>query len=393
MNPWFHAFTCLAFTSVLGWSQELARDASVGKLELVATFDGPMPTGVTVSDDGRIFVTFPRWGDEVAYTVAEVKGGKTIPYPNAPINLADPNRAAETLLSAQSVVVDPAGRRLWILDTGTGFGPIRAGGAKLVGVDLASNQVFKTLPLPPELMAGKDVYLNDVRFDLNRGREGMAFVTDSRARGIIVMDLATGQAWRRLQNHPSTAPVPGHVAVVEGAMLVRKNAPFQVGSDGIAISPDSRWLYYTPLSGRHLFRVNLDFLANPSLPEARIEAVVEDLGEKGGAGDGLESDAQGRIYLTDYEHNSIHRRKTDGSIETLVHDPRLLWPDTLSLATDGYLYVIANQLHRLPDFHSADLRQKPYSLFRVKVDGVRISQGSKTSSVAVSASGANREHP
>src|SRR5438132_3600225 len=33
--------------------------------EIVARFDGPMPTGVAVSKAGRIFVTFPRWGDPV----------------------------------------------------------------------------------------------------------------------------------------------------------------------------------------------------------------------------------------------------------------------------------------------------------------------------------------
>src|SRR5262245_35161607 len=48
----------------------------VGRLEVVATFDGPIPTGVTVSRKGRIFVNFPRWGDKVEFTVAELKGGK-----------------------------------------------------------------------------------------------------------------------------------------------------------------------------------------------------------------------------------------------------------------------------------------------------------------------------
>ncbi len=52
-----------------------------------------------------------------------------------------------------------------------------------------------------------------------------------------------------------------------------------------------------------------------------------------------------------------------------MHDPRLLWPDTLSLATDGYLYVTANQLHRQADYqHGQDLRRKPYALFRIRID-------------------------
>jgi sugar lactone lactonase YvrE len=55
--------------------------------------------------------------------------------------------------------------------------------------------------------------------------------------------------------------------------------------------------------------------------------------------------------------------------ETVVHDPRLLWPDTLSLATDGYLYVTANQLHRQARYHGGrDLRRKPYVLFRIQTD-------------------------
>jgi hypothetical protein len=37
---------------------------------------------------------------------------------------------------------------------------------------------------------------------------------------------------------------------------------------------------------------------------------------------------------------------------------------------DGYLYFTANQLHRQPDYHDGkDLRVKPYSLFRVKIEG------------------------
>ena len=40
------------------------------------------------------------------------------------------------------------------------------------------------------------------------------------------------------------------------------------------------------------------------------------------------------------------RRLPSGEYETLVHDPRLLWPDTMSVATDRYLYVTANQLYR-----------------------------------------------
>jgi sugar lactone lactonase YvrE len=362
--------------------QELAHDRTIGQIELVASFNGPMPTGVTVSNNGRIFVNFPKWGDNVEYTVAEVKDGETVPYPDADINhYSDSDSPADKLVSVQSVVVDPTGNRLWILDTGSiGFGMVRQGGGKLVGVDLKTNRVIKKITFPSDV-ALPTTYLNDVRFDLRRGREGMAFITDSSltgANGIIVADLASGKSWRRLNDHPSTKPDPQFVPVVEGEILAvrlpgKPLAKFSVGSDGIAISPDGRTLYYCPLVSRHLYTVSVDALADQSKSEAEVAATVKDLGEKGGASDGLESDAQGHVYLSDYEHDAIRRRSLDGEIETLVHDARVLWPDTLSLAADGYLYFTANQVERQATFHRGqDLRQKPYALFRVKVDGTRI---------------------
>ena len=52
-----------------------------------------------------------------------------------------------------------------------------------------------------------------------------------------------------------------------------------------------------------------------------------------------------------------------------MHDPRLLWPDTMSVAAGGYLYVTANQLHRQAKYQGGtDRRQYPYSLFRVAID-------------------------
>ena len=369
-------------SSALSQAQDLARERSIGQLEVVATFDGAMPTGVTVANSGRIFVNFPRWGDKVEYTVAEVKGGKTVPYPSAEINrYAEGDNPVEKLVSVQSVVVDPTGNRLWILDTGsTAFGPVLPGGAKLIAVDLGSNQIVKKIVFPADVALFTS-YLNDVRFDMQRGAEGTAFITDSSTPGpnaIIVVDLASGKSRRRLNNHPSTRPDPGVVPVVEGEILqfrLPMEAPhrFMVGADGIAISPNGRILYYCPLTSRRLYSVSVNALLDESKSDNEVAATVTDYGEKGGASDGLESDMEGRVYLTDYEHNAIRRRTSSGDFETLVHDPRLLWPDTLSLAADGYLYVTANQVERQGAFHEGhDMRQKPYVLFRVKVDGTRI---------------------
>lgn len=103
-----------------------------------------MPTGVAVSHQGRIFVNFPKWGDEVGFTVAEIREGRPVAYPDQAINRTNPNDLAAALVSVQSVVVDPADR-LWILDTGSPmFQPTQYGGPKLVCVDLSDRRSLIT---------------------------------------------------------------------------------------------------------------------------------------------------------------------------------------------------------------------------------------------------------
>ncbi len=71
--------------------------------------------------------------------------------------------------------------------------------------------------------------------------------------------------------------------------------------------------------------------------------------------------------------NCIRQRQTDGEWKTIAHDARILWTDALSVAPDGYPYFIASQLHRQPQVDQGkDLREKPYALFRVKVEAGRV---------------------
>jgi hypothetical protein len=99
-------------------TSELPSEEHIGSLEPVAYFNEAMPTGVTVSLQGRIFVNFPKWGDDVPFTVAEIRDGKTMAYPNKALNQTNENDLAAAFVSVQSVVVDPADR-LRILDTGS----------------------------------------------------------------------------------------------------------------------------------------------------------------------------------------------------------------------------------------------------------------------------------
>jgi sugar lactone lactonase YvrE len=350
-----------------------AKSLQAGQLEIVHAFNGPMPTGVTVSHDGRIFVTFPRWEDNPSATLVEIRDRREIPFPDAELNKGD---SVNSFLSVQSAVVDPK-NRLWALDTGSiNMEPIRGfEWPKLVCIDLASNHVIKTIRFPEGVIHHKS-YLNDIRFDLKRGAEGMAFITDSSAEGpngIIIVDLASGRSWRRLHEHPSVMADPTFSALMEGEPLMQRKPnsspkPLTVGSDGIAISADGERLFYCALSSRQLHSVSIDALVDRKISDREVADSVTTEPRRF-ASDGLESDSKNRIYLTDWEHNAIHVRTGENSFETLVSDPQMWWPDTLSLSTDGYLYIISNQLHRQAKFHDGvDRRVRPFYLYRMKIN-------------------------
>ncbi|QHA93104.1 L-dopachrome tautomerase-related protein [Bacillus sp. N1-1] len=353
----------------------LPMEKYFGKLELVYVFYGAMPTGVSVSETGRIFICFPKWGDDVKFTVAEIIGDTLQPYPNLETNLSNQGNITTSFISVQSVVADGRGT-LWVLDTAApNFSVPIIGGAKLVAVDLKTNTIRKVYTFTEDVVL-PTTYLNDVRFDFRVGKAGYAYITDSSSKGpgaIIVVDLENGNAFRRLNGANSTSPDPYFLPKVEGDILMNRNkdgstSPFRLASDGIAISPDGKILFYCPLSSRHLYSISTEALRDRTIPDRDLLYQVEYWGEKG-ASDGMITGAKGTVYAGDYENNSIRKILPNGIMETIAHDPRVLWPDTFSIGPDQYLYVIVNQLHRQARFHyGKDLRQKPYSLLRMKID-------------------------
>ncbi len=254
-------------------------DKPVGKLEQVQAFYDAMPTGVTVTETGRIFVNFPRWGDKVPFTVGEVRDGKVVAYPDLAVNHENPKDPGDGLISVQSVVADGKGR-VWLLDTAAPeFAAPRPQGAKLVAVDLATNKIVKRLVFPDNVIL-PSTYVNDMRFDFRKGSQGTVYVTDSSVSGpgaIIVMDIASGHAVRRLSGAKATSADPAFVPVVEGVPVLGDGPdgtrkPVHVAADGIALSADGKTLYFSPLSSRHLYSVATELLNDSAVNEQQLAA-------------------------------------------------------------------------------------------------------------------------
>jgi sugar lactone lactonase YvrE len=355
-----------------------SRPARVGNLELVASLMGDQPAGIAISDSGRLFITFPRHDGPVPFSVGEMKDGHPVAYPNESLNHADPSRPADTLFSVQTLLID-ASNRLWMLDTGTlqfGEPPIK-GAPKLVAVDLDSGRLIRTIPLPPDALVPGSA-LKDFRFDFHRGQEGVAFITDSApgSEALIVLDLTSGHAQRRLTGSPAVGARPGRTPIVGYEPLLEWPAksiqggapkPWLVGLNAIELSADRNTVYFSAFTGRRLYSIDPGDLAALVVDDAKLVAKVASVGDIGMAGH-FTLDTDGRLYFMDMEQNAIFRRTADGRVQTVVVDPRLMWPDTMAIGPDQYLYVTTSQHDRRPEFHDGEeLRQHPYGLFRVFV--------------------------
>ena len=307
-------------------------------------------TGVSVSKTGRLFVNFPRWSDHYLNAVAEVlKDGSLRPYPDEFWNRWDNKleNASKQFVCVQSVYTDDRDT-LWVLDPAAPMSiTVVPGGPKLVHIDLSTNKVMRVYSFGPDV-AKPDSYLNDVRVDNSRN---VAYITDSGHGALVVVDLNSGQARRVFDGHASVMPEPGVKIVVNGNPVNGPDGkPRQISSDSIALTHDGEFLYYKPLTGATLYRVKTSVLRQQGASADALTGAVEKVATVFPT-DGFWMDAQDRLYLSDLNGNAVRRMNKNGSVEKLVTDSRLQWPDTFAEGPDGAIYITASHINDAPQYH------------------------------------------
>jgi sugar lactone lactonase YvrE len=313
-------------------------------------------TGVAVSQEGRMFVNFPRWSDDVPVSVAELTiYGKLAPFPNQKWNNWTEGKApGEHWVCVQSVYIDDE-NYLWVLDPANPrFSGVVAGGPKLMKFDINTGLAVEQILFDAETVPTNG-YLNDVRVDTETRT---AYLTDSGDGALLVVDLDTGAIRRVLDEHPS-AHAENITLTIGGDPWVRPDGTVpQVHADGLALTPDREYLYYQSLSGRTLYRAPTAALRNGALSGEELAAQVE-LVDRTGAADGILFDADGNLYLSAIEDDAVRRYTPAGLLETVVQSPDLRWPDSFAMGPDGRMVVTTSQIHLGRD------PGQPYRIFRI----------------------------
>jgi sugar lactone lactonase YvrE len=338
------------------------QDGTSEQLTVVAN-SSTQWTGIAVSREARVFANYPNWKEGHTVSVIETTDTTNMkPFPDQTWNQwKDGMNPAQHFICVQSVFVDHD-NFLWVLDPanpqrmGEYLGVV-PGGAKLVKIDLSTNAVVKTIVFS-EPVIEKNSYLNDIRID--EGKQ-IGYMTDSNEGALVVVNLQTGAAWRKLALDPTTKS-ENRILRVEGSEVRNEQGEYvNFHSDGIALNPDRTFLYWRPINGESLYRISTAMLNNAETSDATLSENIEDLGDFPPS-DGMIFGKDGRLYLTSIEENAVRAlHEGDKASRIVVQSDDLKWPDSFAVGEDGTLYVTTSQIHiKNPE--------QPYRIFKFLPD-------------------------
>ncbi len=339
---------------------------ATGTAELIRVAASPaaMINGVAVSPGARLFSSFPRWIDTATPSVAEAMPDGTFkPFPGGAWNDWAPGRPTQDrFVAVHSVYADRA-NNLWVIDDSAPHHEVLPGARpKIVRIDLARNAVARVYALD-EQAAPPGAILGHMRVD---GR--YAFVTESYHGAIIVLDLETGQARRRLSGAAQTRADPAVVPVIDGQEFRRADGSLQkVNVNLLELSPDGRWLYFMALFGPVVRRIETRKLIDPALGDDDLIPGIEEVARVPPCA-GIAADARGNLYFSSFTENAIAMIGADGVRRLVAQDPRISFPNEGCIA-DGYCYFPASQIHRIPMFHADGVSRvvPPWEVLKFKL--------------------------
>jgi sugar lactone lactonase YvrE len=315
-----------------------------------------LPIGnVAVSNSGRVFFTVHPEARPRGNKLLEFVDGASVPFPDG----ATQTRLFDTILG---VVIDRFDR-LWTIDHGNHG--LRS--ARLLAFDINTGKLLVDQTFDKDI-APRGSFLQDIQVSADGRTVVIADASFWRKRpALIVYDVETAAARRILDSHPSVAAENYLIQNRDRVMSFMGGiVSLRGGVDGIALGEE--WLYFGALSGSALYRIRLDDIRDPSIPGSQVAARVERVADKP-LSDGFSIDTDGRVYITDVEHNAIFRLDENSGLRTLVRSDRIRWPDALSFGPGGWLYVADSALSDVVLQSKEHIRSKgPYRIFRVQLD-------------------------
>ena len=226
---------------------------------------------------------------------------------------------------------------------------------KLVIYDIERMRIVHTHTFPQEVAGFGLFYLNDIVLGFDEGKARYAYISDTLAYKLVVFDYLTDTSFS--YSHPSMAASEKYRNLTIG----NETTTIITGINGIAMSPDFKYLYYSAVAGVGLHQIKTSVVISARGDNNVFAANLRTLGEKVSPGDGMAYGSNHNLYYSalglnaiykwnvgkdageDHEFDSVHLVSHD----LLVTDTRMEWVDTMAIDEDGYLWFTTSRLNKL----------------------------------------------
>lgn len=258
-----------------------------------------------------------------------------------------------SLQFVQSMEIDPNTGLMWAVDVGRSAifkqsATRNSCPGKIVVYDLKTKAEVFRYSFPPEVVARNTSFLNDVVLEYVNGAVEYVYITDSLDPAIVVFQVSQRRSYR-FEDPSTMAPRTDLPVDIDGTPFDPK-----LGINGIAMSSDFRYVYFSAVAGLALYQVPTSALHDPT---SNISSAIRAVGVKPTQSDGMVY-GQENLYYTGLNDSTVIRwdiardsRKTPSgsegeatlnSVYTLLKDARrMAWPDTMAIDEEGYLWVTA----------------------------------------------------
>jgi hypothetical protein len=325
------------------------------ELITVASSGNVMITNAAVSPSGRLFGNFPRWTEVPTPSVGEATpDGRFTPFPGGAWNEWQPGLSPEDRFVCTHGLLADRDNNLWAIDDATPHhATMVEGGAKLVKIDLATNRVSRVYAL------GKDLAPPGSRLSHMRVDERFLYVTDAGFGAIVVVERESGRGHRVLEGEACSRADLSIKPMIHGKPMVHPDGKVPViHLSHLELSPDGRWMYFMPLFGPTLYRVETKYLQDPRLSNREIAARVEDVAKIPPV-TGITADpTTGSLYLSTLTEDGVLELRPDRTLRTVIRDDRISAANEGSIGPDGYYYFPNSQASRV---------NRPYEVFKLKL--------------------------
>lgn len=346
--------------------------------------------GIKVYKD-KVYVTTPRLKTGVPSTLNVIvenqqPGNTSVQYVLRPFPSWDMQAWGDcnALQLVQSMEIDVNTGYMWIIDTGfvpkdfqDEDRPVDHCPSKLIIYDLENDKEIHRYNFPNDVVGPDLYYLNDIVLGYENNEARYAFISETLGYKLVVYDYKKNTSYN--YSHPSMHASEEHenITIVDTAVKRVK-----LGINGIAMSPDFKYIYYSSLAGVALHQIDTSVVTSSNGNNTKFAASVRSLGEKVNPGDGMVYGARHNLYYSALGSNAVYKWDVQKDLEgghnftnvqlksqsKLVSHNLTEWVDTLALDDKGYLWFTTSRLHKLFSEEGIDHEEANFFVWKVFVD-------------------------